>query len=32
MTLDVTGGHTILRVRKVLAFGVIMLEGHDGVV
>jgi len=32
MMLDVTAGRTILRVRKVLAFGVFMLEGCDGVV
>ncbi len=32
MTLDVMGGRTILRVRKVLASGVLMLEGRDGVV
>jgi len=32
MTLDVTTGRTILRVREVLASGVLMLEGHDGVV
>jgi len=32
MTLDVTAGRTILRVREVLAFGVLMLEGRDGVV
>jgi hypothetical protein len=31
-TLDVTAGRTILRVREVLASGVLMLEGHDGVV
>ncbi len=31
-TLDVTTGRTILRVREVLAFGVFMLEGRDGVV
>jgi hypothetical protein len=31
-TLDVTVGHTILRMREVLAFGVLMLEGRDGVV
>jgi hypothetical protein len=31
-TLDVTVGHTILRVREVLAFRVLMLEGHNGVV
>jgi hypothetical protein len=31
-TLDVTIGHTIFRVRKVLASGVLMLEGRDGVV
>jgi len=31
-TLDVTAGRTILRVREVLAFGVLMLEGRDGVV
>jgi hypothetical protein len=31
-TLDVTTSRTILRVRKVLAFGILMLEGHDGVV
>jgi hypothetical protein len=31
-TLDVTAGHTILRVREVLASGVFMLEGRDGVV
>ncbi len=30
-TLDITIGHTILRVRKVLASGVLMLEGRDGV-
>jgi hypothetical protein len=30
--LDVTVGRTILRVRKVLASGVLMLEGRDGVV
>jgi hypothetical protein len=30
--LDVTAGRTILRMRKVLAFGVLMLEGRDGVV
>jgi len=32
MTLDVMAGRIILRVREVLAFGVIMLEGCDGVV
>ncbi len=32
MTLDVTTCHAILRVRKVLAYGVLMLEGCDGVV
>jgi hypothetical protein len=32
MTLDVTTGRTILRVQEVLASGVFMLEGHDGVV
>ncbi len=32
MMLDVTIGRTILRVREVLAYGVLMLEGHDGVV
>jgi hypothetical protein len=31
-TLNVTACRTILRVRKVLASGVPMLEGHDGVV
>jgi hypothetical protein len=31
-TLDVTTGCTILRVRKVLVSGVLMLEGHDGVI
>jgi hypothetical protein len=31
-TLDVTIGHTILRVREVLASGFLMLEGRDGVV
>ncbi len=31
-TLDVVAGHTILQMRKVLAFRVFMLEGHDGVV
>jgi hypothetical protein len=31
-TLDVTAGHTILRVQEVLAFGVFMLEGRDNVV
>jgi hypothetical protein len=31
-TLDVTASCTILRVRKVLASRVLMLEGHDGVV
>jgi hypothetical protein len=31
-TLDVTMGRTILRVREVLAFGILMLEGRDGVV
>ncbi len=31
-TLDVTVGRTILQVREVLAYGVLMLEGHDGVV
>jgi hypothetical protein len=31
-TLDVTEGRTILRVREVLASGVLMLEGCDGVV
>jgi cbb3-type cytochrome oxidase cytochrome c subunit len=31
-TLDVTAGRTILRVRKVLTSGVLMLEGRDGVV
>jgi hypothetical protein len=30
--LDVTAGRTILRMRKVLASGVFMLEGCDGVV
>ncbi len=25
-------GHTILQVQEVLAFGVLMFEGHDGVV
>jgi hypothetical protein len=30
--LDVTIGHTILQVREMLAFGVLMLEGCDGVV
>jgi hypothetical protein len=32
MTLDVTVGRTILRVREVLTSGVLMLEGRDGVV
>ncbi len=32
MMLDVTAGCTILRVRKVLASGVLMLEGRDGVI
>jgi hypothetical protein len=32
MTLDVMAGRTILRMREVLAFGVLMLEGRDGVV
>jgi len=31
-TLDVTAGRIILRVQKVLASGVLMLEGRDGVV
>jgi hypothetical protein len=31
-TLDVMPGRTILRMREVLDFGVLMLEGHDGVV
>jgi hypothetical protein len=31
-TLDVTTCHTILRMREVLASGVLMLEGHHGVV
>jgi hypothetical protein len=31
-TLDVTAGRIILRVREVLAFGIFMLEGCDGVV
>jgi hypothetical protein len=31
-TLDVTTGRTILWVREVLAYGVLMLEGRDGVV
>ncbi len=31
-TLDVTTCRTMLRVREVLAFGVLMLEGRDGVV
>ncbi len=31
-TLDVTTGRTILQVREVLAYGVLMLEGRDGVV
>jgi hypothetical protein len=31
-TLDVTAGRTILQVRKVLASGVLMLEGRNGVV
>ncbi|CAM6087474.1 unnamed protein product [Calypogeia fissa] len=31
-TLDVTAGRTILRVREVLSFGVLMLEGRNGVV
>jgi hypothetical protein len=31
-TLDVTVGRTILRVRDVLASGVLLLEGRDGVV
>jgi hypothetical protein len=30
--LDVMASHTILRVREVLASGVLMLECHDGVV
>jgi hypothetical protein len=30
--LDVMAGHTILQMRKVLAFWVLMLEGCDGVV
>jgi hypothetical protein len=32
MTLDVMAARTILRMREVLASGVLMLEGHDGVV
>jgi hypothetical protein len=32
MMLDVMVGRTILRVREVLASGVLMLEGRDGVV
>jgi len=32
MMLDVMASRTILQVRKVLAFGVLMLEGHDDVV
>jgi hypothetical protein len=32
MTLDVTAGRTILRVQKVLASRVLMLEARDGVV
>ncbi len=32
MMLDVITGHTILRMRKVLASRVLMLEGRDGVV
>jgi hypothetical protein len=32
MTLDVMAGRTILRMREVLTFGVLMLEGRDGVV
>ncbi|BBN02223.1 hypothetical protein Mp_2g13720 [Marchantia polymorpha subsp. ruderalis] len=31
-TLDVTAGRTILRVREVLPYGVLLLEGRDGVV
>jgi hypothetical protein len=31
-TLDVIASRTILQMRKVLAFGVLMLEGCDGVV
>ncbi len=31
-TLDVIAGHTILRVREVLASGILMFKGHDGVV
>ncbi len=31
-TLDVTTGRTILRVREVLASGILMLEGCNGVV
>ncbi len=31
-TLDVTASRTILRVREVLASGILMLEGCDGVV
>ncbi len=31
-TLDVMASRTILRVQKVLAFGVLMLEGRNGVV
>jgi len=31
-TLDVTTSHIILRMRKVLASKVLMLEGHDGIV
>ncbi len=30
--LDVTASRTILQMREVLASGVLMLEGHDGVV
>jgi len=29
-TLDVTIGHVILHVQKVLPFGVLLLEGRDG--
>jgi cbb3-type cytochrome oxidase cytochrome c subunit len=32
MTLDVTASRIILRVREVLTFGVLMLEGHNVVV
>ena len=32
MTLDLTAGRTILRVREVLSSGVLMLEGRDDIV